>query len=136
MTAGFGEGFADRGRPRDKEPLLAFTAGLPGFKVDELQPRWSDGDLMLQVAAEDPVTVSHAVRVLLTDARPFAKVRWAQSGFHRPANTAPTSTTGRNLMGQVDGTINPQPGTRLRPGRGYRPTANRRRWAAAAEVRW
>ena len=110
VTAGFGEGLLSAAGLETKSPYW-LTAGLPGFKVDELQPRWSDGDLMLQVAAEDPVTVSHAVRVLLTDARPFAKVRWMQSGFHRPANTAPTSTTGRNLMGQVDGTINPQPGT-------------------------
>ena len=55
--------------------------------------------------------MSHAVRVLLNDAGPFATVRWAQSGFHRPANTAPAGITGRNLFGQVDGTVNPTPGT-------------------------
>ena len=86
------------------------AAGLPEFSIDKLQERWSDGDLILQVAAEDPVTVSHAVRVLLTDADPFATVRWVQSGFHRPANTTPGGT-GRNLMGQVDGTVNPTSGT-------------------------
>jgi dye decolorizing peroxidase len=57
------------------------------------------------------VTVSHAVRVLLRDAEPFATVRWEQSGFHRPSNTAPTGMTGRNLFGQVDGTVNPERGT-------------------------
>ena len=110
VTVGFGLGLlAAAGLPDQAPSWLA--DGLPAFSVDQLQERWSDGDLVLQVASEDPVTVSHALRVLLTDADPFARVRWVQSGFHRPANTAPTAMTGRNLFGQVDGTENPQPGT-------------------------
>jgi dye decolorizing peroxidase len=110
VTVGFGRGFLRAAGREDQTPSW-LAAGLPKFSIDELQPAWSGGDLLLQVAAEDPLTVSHAVRVLLTDARPFATVRWMQSGFHRPANTSPASATGRNLMGQVDGTINPEPGS-------------------------
>jgi dye decolorizing peroxidase len=110
ITVGFGAGLlAAAGRSDQKPAWLA--EGLPQFRIDRLEARWSGGDLLLQVAADDPVTVSHAVRVLVTDAGPFATVRWIQNGFHRPASTAPQAMTGRNLMGQVDGTVNPQAGT-------------------------
>ena len=110
VTVGYGMGLLAAAGLADQAPAW-LAAGLPAFSIDKLQDRWTGGDLLLQVAAEDPVTVSHAVRVLLTDAGPFATVRWSQSGFHRPANTAPTGITGRNLFGQVDGTVNPKPGS-------------------------
>ena len=110
VTVGFGPGLLSAAGVADQAPSW-LTDGLPDFSIDKLKPRWSGGDLFLQVAAEDAVTVSHAVQVLLTDTRPFAKPRWVQSGFHRPANTAPTGMTGRNLMGQIDGTVNPEAGT-------------------------
>ena len=109
VTVGYGLGALVAAGLEDQAPAW-LAAGLPEFSIDKLQKRWSDGDVILQVAAEDPVTVSHALRVLLTDADPFATVRWIQSGFHRPANTTPGGT-GRNLMGQVDGTVNPTSGT-------------------------
>ncbi|MCU0282998.1 MAG: Dyp-type peroxidase [Candidatus Nanopelagicales bacterium] len=110
VTVGVGMGLLEAAGRADLAPGW-LAAGLPAFEVDQLEEQWSGGDLVLQVAAEDPVTVSHAVRVLLTDADPFATVRWVQSGFHRPSGTAPVGMTGRNLFGQVDGTENPQPGT-------------------------
>lgn len=110
VTVGFGPGLVEAAGRADQMPQW-LADGLPRFRVDRLRKAWSGGDLLLQVAAEDPVTVSHAVRVLTTDADPFATIRWRQRGFHRPANTAPVGITGRNLMGQVDGTENPKPGT-------------------------
>jgi dye decolorizing peroxidase len=110
VTVGYGMGLLEAAGLADQAPAW-LAAGLPAFSIDKLQDRWTGGDLLLQVAAEDPITVSHAVRVLLNDARPFATVRWSQSGFHRPANTAPAGITGRNLFGQVDGTVNPKPGS-------------------------
>ena len=109
VTIGYGYGLLVAAGLADRAPSW-LAEGLPAFSIDELEDRWTGGDLILQVAAEDPVTVSHALRVLLTDAEPFATVRWVQSGFHRPANTSPGGT-GRNLMGQVDGTVNPTPGS-------------------------
>ena len=104
VTVGYGMGLLEAAGLADQAPAW-LAAGLPAFSIDKLQDRWTGGDLLLQVAAEDPVTVSHAVRVLLNDSGPFATVRWVQSGFHRPANTAPTGITG------------PQP---LRPGGRHR----------------
>lgn len=110
VTVGFGMGLLRAASLASEAPQWLRT-GLPSFRIDRLESRWSDGDVLLQVAAEDPVTVSHAVRVLLTDSKPFATVRWSQTGFHRPVATAPQGITGRNLMGQVDGTVNPQLGS-------------------------
>ncbi|GGO19887.1 peroxidase [Microbispora rosea subsp. aerata] len=84
---------------------------LPAFKVDALQPRWSDGDLLIQVCADDRLTLAHALRVLVRDARSFATVRWAQHGFRQSPQVRAPGTTQRNLMGQLDGTVNPRPGT-------------------------
>lgn len=84
---------------------------LPAFSIDRLTPAYSDGDLLLQIAADDPVTVAHAARMLLKDARGFARVRWRQQGFRRAYGSEAPGTTMRNLFGQVDGTANPRPGT-------------------------
>ena len=85
---------------------------LPSFSTDELQDQWSGGDFVVQVSAEDPVAVSHAVRVLSKDIRSFGTLRWRQDGFRHAASTVKTGTTMRNLFGQVDGTVNPIPGTK------------------------
>ena len=110
ITVGFGAGLLAAADLAQRAPAW-LAEGLPEFGIDRLEERWSGGDVLLQVAADDPVTASHAVRVLVTDAGPFATVRWVQQGFHRPASTAPQGMSGRNLMGQVDGTVNPVAGT-------------------------
>lgn len=79
---------------------------LPAFPVDALRPEWSDGDLVVQVRADDPVTVSHALRVLVRQAEAYASVRWVQRGFRRSAGAAPVGAAMRNLFGQVDETRN------------------------------
>ncbi|MFY9711937.1 MAG: Dyp-type peroxidase [Microbacterium sp.] len=89
-----------------------WLAPLPAFGIDRLQPEFSEGDLLLQVAGDDPLTVAHATRMLLKDARGFASIRWTQQGFRRAYGTERPGTTMRNLFGQVDGTTNPQPGTK------------------------
>ncbi|MEV6150247.1 Dyp-type peroxidase [Nonomuraea sp. NPDC052129] len=93
ITFGFGPGlFA---AVKAESPV----APLPSFTIDKLDKRWSGGDLLVQICADDGVTVAHALRMIVKDARAFAKVRWIQRGFQ--------SATRRNLMGQVDGTIQP-----------------------------
>jgi dye decolorizing peroxidase len=82
---------------------------LPAFRTDALLERWGQTDLLVQVGSDDPVTLSHARTVLLRDARTFTTTRWVQDGFQ--GTRGPAGTTGRNLMGQVDGTVNPVPGT-------------------------
>jgi len=107
VTFGFGPGFVARagaGAP-------AWLRPLPAFSIDRLDPAFGDGDLLLQIAADDPLTLAHATRMLLKDSRSFAGVRWVQRGFRRAHGTVRPGTTMRNLFGQVDGTSNPVPGT-------------------------
>jgi len=80
---------------------------LPGFEIDALEERWSGGDLLIQVCADDSVTLSHAQRMLWKDARAFVTPRWRQDGFLTARGSTPGETP-RNLLGQVDGTVNPR----------------------------
>ncbi|BDZ43086.1 peroxidase [Paraoerskovia sediminicola] len=105
VTVGFGP--AALAAAGVDEASVSWPAALPPFGIDRLEDRWSGGDLVLQVCADDPLTVAHAVRLLAKDARSFAEVRWVQRGFRRAVGTTPSGTTMRNLMGQVDGTANP-----------------------------
>lgn len=107
VTVGWGPGVFTAAGLADRRP--SWLAPLPPFAVDRLDDRWCGGDLLLQVCADDPTTVAHAVRVLTKEARTFVTVRWTQRGFrHAPGTVAP-GTTMRNLMGQVDGTRNVDP---------------------------
>lgn len=108
VTFGFGPGFVARAGGTGP----SWLAALPAFRIDQLRPEFSDGDLLVQVTGDDPVTVAHATRMLLKDARGFAAIRWSQNGFRRAYGTERPGTTMRNLFGQVDGTANPQPGTK------------------------
>lgn len=108
ITFGFGPEFVRRADPSAVPPWLK---PLPEFTIDRLQPSWSDGDFLIQVAADDPLTVSHASRMLLKDVRTFASLRWTQKGFRRAHGSEKVGLTMRNLFGQLDGTVNPAPGT-------------------------
>ncbi len=84
---------------------------LPVMKHDRLEPAWSGGDLLVMVGADDAVSVVHAVRRLIADAKPFASPLWRQTGFWDSTGPDGKPVTGRNLFGQVDGTGNPAFGT-------------------------
>ena len=81
---------------------------LPSFKVDQLKEEFSGGDVLIHVAADDPIVLAHGTRALVRDSMPFATVRWTQSGFAHTPGMVPGGMTHRNLMGQVDGTANPK----------------------------
>lgn len=81
-------------------------AEVPPMSHDRLQPRWSGGDLLLLVSADDATTVAHAVRILTRDARTFTTPRWTQQASWRGVDAEGRPVTGRNLFGQVDGTGN------------------------------
>lgn len=108
VTFGFGPALVDAVAPRRRPSWLT---DLPAFSVDRLVPEFSGGDLLLQICADDPLTVAHAQRMLLKDSRSFTTLRWVQTGFRRAYGTEKPGTTMRNLFGQVDGTTNPSPGT-------------------------
>jgi dye decolorizing peroxidase len=84
---------------------------LPAFKVDQLRDEFSGGDVLIHIAADDPIVLSHGTRGLIRDSLPFASVRYSQSGFAHTPGMVPAGLTHRNLMGQVDGTANPKLGT-------------------------
>lgn len=108
-TVGFGPGvFEMKGLARKRPKWLK---PFPPFSIDRLQDGYSGGDLLLHLGSDDPITLAHAQRMMVKDSTTFAKVRWLQRGFHRAAAHSPPGVTGRNLMGQIDGTVNPVPGT-------------------------
>lgn len=107
ITFAFGPGLVDRAGGARPEWL----GPLPAFGVDRLEAAWSEGDLLVQIGADDPLTVAHATRMLLKDTRAFGAPRWSQTGFRRAYGSEAAGTTMRNLFGQVDGTANMTPGT-------------------------
>lgn len=107
VTFGFGPGLVARAGGT----VPSWLRPLPAFGIDRLDAAWNDGDLLLQIAADDPVTVAHATRMLLKDSRSFTTVRWRQTGFRRSPAAEKPGTTMRNLFGQVDGTVNLLAGT-------------------------
>ncbi|MFC9440224.1 Dyp-type peroxidase [Nocardia sp. NPDC057030] len=105
VTVGFGPKVFTASRLDHRRP--SWLRPLPPFTIDRLESAWSDGDLLLQVCADEATTVSHAVRVLCRSVSSLVTVRWVQRGFR----DAEPGQTPRNLMGQVDGTVNIAPGT-------------------------
>lgn len=136
VTFGFGHSFFDATGLTHVRP--AALDPLPQFSNDHLDPERSDGDLWVQIGADDGLVAFQALRVLQRAAAEseVARVRWQMSGFSRsPGATARPMTT-RNLMGQVDGTNFPSPPIPTSTGRSScRPTASRRGWHTAP-TRW
>ncbi|OYD66509.1 dye decolorizing peroxidase [Rhodococcus sp. OK302] len=109
VTVGYGPGLFTKLGLQERQPDW-FTP-LPSYSIDRLEDRWGGTDLLLQICADDPVTIAHTVRVLTKNVRSLATIRWTQKGFRNARGTTPEGTTMRNLMGQVDGTVNPAPRT-------------------------
>lgn len=108
VTIGFGPSlFGKAGLTAADRP--AQLTPLPGFPGERLDPARGDGDLCLLIAADDPLVVFHAARELARLAAPYARVRWQQDGFSSAPGVTADGATGRNLMGQLDGTNNPRP---------------------------
>lgn len=80
---------------------------LPAYEHDELIDDYSGGDLVLQICADDPMTVAHASRFLTAAGKSYVKQKWAQDGFLHAHGAIPSGYTMRNHFGQLDGTGNP-----------------------------
>ncbi|MFE5595023.1 iron uptake transporter deferrochelatase/peroxidase subunit [Streptomyces sp. NPDC056549] len=107
VTFGFGRTFFDRTGLASRRP--SGLDPLPAFSADALDPRRSEGDLWVQIGADDALVAFHALRAVQKDAGDAARVRWQMNGFNRSAGATAKPMTARNLMGQVDGTGNPKP---------------------------
>ncbi|MER6359198.1 iron uptake transporter deferrochelatase/peroxidase subunit, partial [Streptomyces sp. NPDC001634] len=104
VTVGVGAAlFDDRFGLAARRPRRLTT--MPAFADDDLRSEWCHGDLSLQLHADDPDTVLHALRDIARHTRGAMQVRWRLDGFASPPRP---SGTPRNLMGFRDGTANPE----------------------------
>jgi deferrochelatase/peroxidase EfeB len=74
------------------------------FPNDDLDRTRCDGDVLVQLCADAPDVVIHALRDLATHTRGGLQVRWRLDGFVSPPRP---SGVPRNLMGFNDGIANP-----------------------------
>ncbi|NEC23000.1 Dyp-type peroxidase, partial [Streptomyces parvus] len=107
VTFGFGRTFFGRTGLADRLP--AALDPLPAFSADALDAKRSNGDLWVQIGADDALVAFHALRALQKEAAGTARVRWQMNGFNRSPGATARPMTARNLMGQIDGTGNPKP---------------------------
>jgi deferrochelatase/peroxidase EfeB len=84
-------------KPRKLTPMRAFPDDSP-------DPTWLHGDLLLQLCADHPDTIHHAIRDITRHTRGAMQLRWKLEGYSSPPRPSGTS---RNLLGFKDGTANP-----------------------------
>lgn len=104
VTLGVGPDLVDRVAPERRPEWLG---ALPAFEHDRLGGGYDGGDLLVMIQADDPLPLAHAGRMLNRDLASFAEPLWTQQGFRQARGAEADGTTMRNLMGQVDGTVNP-----------------------------
>ncbi|MFJ3663518.1 iron uptake transporter deferrochelatase/peroxidase subunit [Streptomyces sp. NPDC090119] len=107
VTIGFGHSFFARTGLEKQRP--AALDPLPDFSADHLDKKRGEGDLWVQIGANDALVAFHALRTFQKEAGDAARVRWQMNGFNRSPGTTAHPMTTRNLMGQIDGTRNPKP---------------------------
>ncbi|WP_448330814.1 iron uptake transporter deferrochelatase/peroxidase subunit [Streptomyces sp. DSM 41534] len=107
VTFGFGRTFFGKAGLGGQLPEA--LAPLPDFVSDALDPKRSNGDLWIQIGANDALVAFHALRALQREAADTARPRWQMNGFNRAPGATDRPMTTRNLMGQIDGTNNPKP---------------------------
>lgn len=106
ITVGVGPNLVDRVDPAKRPEWLA---PLPAFSRDQLGAGFDGGDLLLILQSDDTLPLAHAHRMLHRDVLSFAEPLWNQQGFRQARGADESGQTMRNLMGQVDGTVNPAP---------------------------
>ncbi|WEO96498.1 iron uptake transporter deferrochelatase/peroxidase subunit [Streptomyces sp. FXJ1.172] len=107
ITFGFGHGFFGRTGLEQQRPSALDP--LPDFSSDHLDKARGEGDLWVQIGANDALVAFHALRAIQKDAGGAARLRWQMNGFNRTPGATAHPMTARNLMGQLDGTRNPKP---------------------------
>jgi deferrochelatase/peroxidase EfeB len=88
-----------RRRPAQLETMRAFVH-------DDLDPKISDGDLLVQLCAGHRDTVGHAMLDILAHTKGCARIRWRIDGFRFPPRPIGIP---RDWMGFKDGITNPDP---------------------------
>lgn len=109
ITFGFGpsmfnkEGI-DRYGVASRRP--AGLRALGAFRGDRLEAERSDGDLGVQVCANDPQVAFHALRNLARIAGGVVTTRWTQAGFRPTGREGGAPRAPRNLQGFREGANN------------------------------
>jgi dye decolorizing peroxidase len=106
VTFGFGTNIFSSARQKSKIPE-GFTE-IPKLKIDQLEEKWSGGDLLIQIGSDNPLTLSHANRHLSRVVSSVFEPLYTQIGFQGFSGNTRPGETQRNLFGQKDGTINPK----------------------------
>ena len=106
ITCGFGPRVFEVADLVEQRP--EWLQPLPDYNLDQLDPRWGQTDLVVQVCCDDPLMLSHATRHLVRSGADYASVQWMQQGFLHADGSREPGQTPRNLFGQVDGTVNPR----------------------------
>jgi len=85
--------------------LPAHLTPMRSFPNDDLDPAQCGGDLILQLSAGNTDAVLHALRDIARSTRGGMQINWRIDGFRGPAR--PAGTVPRNMLGFMDGILNP-----------------------------
>ncbi|MFZ1996060.1 MAG: Dyp-type peroxidase [Solirubrobacteraceae bacterium] len=88
-------------RPKELIPM-------PAFSVDDLDPKQTHGDVLVQICAAHRDTVVHTVRELLRAVRGSLQLHWTIDGFQSARRDSHPRSSKRNLFAFRDGTGNPE----------------------------
>jgi len=101
LTFGVSADFLKKLGLESKRPKL--FRDLPPFPKEQLQDKYTGGDIVIQACADDEQVAFHAVRNLIRKGRNKITMKWSKSGF---AAIGDRKETPRNLFGFKDGTAN------------------------------
>lgn len=127
FTIGYGPTFFEKdGKDRFgiKHKRPHYLKQIPHMAHDSLKEEYCDGDICVQVCADDQQVAFHGIRNFIRLASGIATIRWLEEGFLR----APKEVTPRNLFGFKDGTANQDHATKS----GFQKVV----WAEKSEPEW
>lgn len=127
ITFGFGPDFFSKNgidRYNIAHNAPKYLHRIPPMPADKLNADFCDGDLCVQVCAQDQQVAFHIVRNFIRLASGFATPKWLENGFISSAK----NKTARNLFGFKDGTAN----TEHTSSSGYDQTV----WSGTDEPEW
>ena len=101
LTFGVSADFLKKVGLESKRPKL--FRDMPPFPKEQLQDKYTGGDIVIQACADDEQVAFHAVRNLIRKGRNKVTMKWSKSGF---AAIGDRKETPRNLFGFKDGTAN------------------------------
>lgn len=113
VTLGLGGGaFIAAERPEEAPAWLDLfgegAEGEPPTEDDDAPGNpWAGADLLLQICADDPMTVSHCSRMLIREGSVHTEVAWLQDGFVLPDGSLRPGENPRGMFGPPTGLTNP-----------------------------